>query len=51
VKTALLETHVGNLRLPFNQRYLELLIDKDTGKPTVDGIKQLKLKLKYVPHA
>ena len=48
VKTALLETHVGNLKLPFDQRYLELLIDKDTGKPTVDGIKQLKLKLKYV---
>ena len=51
VKTALLETHVGNLRLPFDQRYLVLLIDKETGKPTEDGIKQLKLKLKYVPHA
>ena len=51
LKVALLETHVGNFKLPFKQRYLELRIDKDTGIPTEAGITQLKLQLRYVPHS
>jgi hypothetical protein len=45
LKTALLETHVGNLKLPFAQRYIELRIDEHC-KATPAVVAELKTKLR-----
>ena len=45
LKTVLLETHVGNFDLAFEQRYLELPIDTETIKPTPEGMVELQARL------
>lgn len=42
LKTVLLETHVGNFNLTFDQRYLKLPIDPEATKLTVEGLAQLQ---------